>query len=310
MRRVLVTNRQSRVNRRRPEGAAELASTIGAELVDPATLEELDEVAPRLREADELFVHGGDGTLHRVLTAMHRRGEGASFPVLSVLRAGTMNIVADSIGQKGSARRAAEAVASGATPTVQEASPMSVDVGEDEPCLGFLAGGGIISRFLEVYYESPDPTPAQAGLLLGRGALSALVGGRLAKRLTRPFEGRLLVDGESWEGGRWTAVALGSVEELGLGFTPFPGIRSHEGQVHVIGIGSGIAGLAFELPRVWLGRGLRRAGNREQRARTVELIADEPIPFMVDGGVGAGPHPHASTSALPRLVTRDRQTPF
>lgn len=288
MKRVLVTNRQSRANRRRPGGAGALAATIGAELVDPATLDELDQVAPSLRAADELFVHGGDGTLHRVLTAMHRRGEGTTYPVLSVLRAGTMNIVADSIGQRGSAKRAAEAVASGATPAVQQASPMSVDVGEDEPCLGFLAGGGIISRFLEMYYETPDPTPAQAGLLLARGALSALVGGRLAKRLTRPFEGQLLVDGEPWEGERWTAVALGSVEELGLGFTPFPEIRAHDRHVHVIGIGSGIAGLAFELPRVWLGRGLRRSGNREQRAQTVELIADEPIPFMVDGDFYAG----------------------
>jgi diacylglycerol kinase family enzyme len=247
--------------------------------------------APALAEADELWVHGGDGTLHRVLTAVHRaKGSDpeATFPTVSVLRAGTMNIVADSLGQRASAAKAVEAAAAGKVARVEHASPMLVDVGEDAPCLGFLAGGGIISRFLEVYYESPDPTPVDAGVLLAQGAASALVGGRLARRLTRPFEGELRVDGELWAGGPWMAVALGSVDQLGLGFTPFPRIRHHPGRVHVIGISSHIAALALELPRVWLGRGVRRSGNREARATDVEMVADEPIPFMVDGDFYAG----------------------
>ncbi len=286
MKRALITNRRSRVNRRRPGTARGLAVDLGATLFEPDSLEALDDLVESLAQADELWVHGGDGTLHRVLTAMHRAG--VPVPPVSLLRAGTMNIVADSVGQKGTAAQAVAVASSGVAPRVEEACPMAVDVGEEQPCVGFLAGGGIISRFLELYYETPDPTPLGAGLLLARGSLSALVGGRLARRLTRPFEGGLHVDGALWSDGPWTAVALGTVDELGLGFTPFPGVRRHPGKVHVIGIGSAIAGLALELPRVYLGKGLRRPRNREQRASRVELVADEPIPFMVDGDFYAG----------------------
>jgi len=286
VKRALVTNRHSRANRRRPDAARALAATLGAELFEPKSIEALDAMAPDFGAAEELFVHGGDGTLHRVLTALHRGG--IDLPTVSLLRAGTMNIVADSIGQKAAPERVAAMAASGGAPRVEVACPMAVDVGEEMPCVGFLAGGGVISRFLELYYQSHDPTPAGAARLLLRGSLSALVGGRLARRLTRPFDGELRVDEERWTGGPWTAVALGTVEELGLGFTPFPLVRQHRGHAHVIGIGTSISGLALELPRVFFGKGLRHPRNREQRARRVELVADEPIPFMVDGDFYAG----------------------
>ena len=53
--------------------------------------------------------------------------------------------------------------------------------------------------------------------------------------------------------------------------------------MHVIGVGSGLAALATELPRVYFGRGLARRNNREGHASVVRLVSDEPIPFMVDG---------------------------
>ena len=288
MRRVLITNRRSRANRKRPQQAEMLALGLGADLLHPETLGALDALAPQLGDADEVFVHGGDGTLHRVLTAMYRAGVDLARPSFSIAKAGTMNIVADSLGQRWADQRLVDAVAAGGKPRVAMACPMTVEVGASAPCLGFLAGGGIISRFLEVYYETPDPSPAQAGWLLARGAASSLVGGALSRRLTRPFDGELRVDGVAWEGAPWTAVALGTVEQLGLGFRPFPGIRGTLGQVHVIGIGSGIAGLAFELPRVWLGRGVGGGLNREATATKVVLASAEAIPFMVDGDVYVG----------------------
>lgn len=284
---VVVTNPRSRANRRDPGLASQLSATLGAggAVVTPPSLEALDELAPHLAAASVLGVHGGDGTLHRVLTALHRAGLEA--PPVALLRGGTMNIVADSIGMKRPALDAlAHLVGGGARREVQRAR-MVVHLGERE-VVGFLAGGGIISRFLEVYYEQPDPTPATAAALLGRGALSALVGGRTAKRLTRPFEGSLTLDGEAWEGERWLAVAVGTVEELGLGFTPFPGIGQSPERLHVIGIGSGIARLARELPSVYRGRGVHQPGNREAAAQTLVLRADQPVTLMVDGDFHAG----------------------
>jgi hypothetical protein len=44
---------------------------------------------------------------------------------------------------------------------------------------GFLFGNGLIARFLEVYYEGGEPTPAKAVWLLLRASCSAAVGGKL-----------------------------------------------------------------------------------------------------------------------------------
>jgi len=284
---VVVTNPRSRLNRKHPHLAGELSAILGSEgaVVTPPDLEALDRLAPHLARAQLLAVHGGDGTLHRVLTALHRAGE-VPPPVL-LLRGGTMNIVADSVGNKVEARQLLEQVVRGDATDEQVRHQLEVDLG-DRVVVGFLAGGGIISRFLELYYETDTPTPLDAARLLGRGALSALVGGRTARRLTRPYTGSLALDGEAWPGERWLAVAVGTVEELGLGFRPFPKVATSPGCMQVVGISSGIGTLATELPSVFLGRGVRRPGNREALCQTLELTASEPIQFMVDGDFHSG----------------------
>jgi len=284
---VVVTNPRSRLNRRRPGLASDLAARLGSAgaVVSPPDLAALDEVAPHLGQAELLGIHGGDGTLHRVLTALHRVE--VTPPPLVMLRGGTMNIVADSLGHRMEAGTTLSHVVEGRPVREEVRHVLEVSLG-DQVVVGFLAGGGIISRFLELYYEREAPTPADAALLLGRGALSAMVGGRTAARLTRPYRGSLTLDGSAWDGDRWLAVALGTVEQLGLGFRPFPKVSDHPGQMQVVGIASGIATLAVELPSVFLGRGVRRGGNREGMCRELVLRSDEPIVFMVDGDFHSG----------------------
>ncbi len=286
MRLGLLTNPRSRQNRRDPALAGRLASLAGPDAVvcEPHDLPSLDAAVARLAGVERLLVHGGDGTLHRVMTSFRRQAR--AMPPITLLRGGTMNIVADSVGHRLGAEATVIAAREGRVMTRQRRSPLRVEA--HETLWGFLAGSGIISRFLELYYARPDPTPAGAAWLLARGAASALVGGRLAEQLTRPFEGSLVVDGRAWPGQRWTAVAIGSVEQLGLGFRPFPGVSDELGRMHVVGVGSGLARLAAELPRVFLGRGVAGPGNRESNAQVVELVADGPIALMVDGDFASG----------------------
>ena len=54
------------------------------------------------------------------------------------------------------------------------------------PQYGFLFGNGLLSAFLEVWYEGSEPTPAKAAWLLGHAALSAMdKDGKLTKRKYR-----------------------------------------------------------------------------------------------------------------------------
>ncbi len=280
---VVVTNARSRDNRRDPSLASRLAAARpGVRLLAPGSLEALaGELAALQRDPPRvLAVHGGDGTLHRVLTAWLSAGP-APLPEIAVLRGGTMNIVADSIGVKVPAERFLAALDGPVGHTVRTLLRIEVD---GAPTWGFLCGNGIVSRFLETYYERPDPTPIDAARLLARGALSALVGGALIRELTRPWVGRVEADGVSLGGERpWTAIAVGAVEQLGLAFRVFHLLRPGDDAFHVIALGGSVADLARELPRLWAGRGVSRPGHREQLVRELVLEGPEPMALMVDG---------------------------
>jgi hypothetical protein len=107
---AVITNPRARRNRRSPGRPAQLGRRIKGlgEVCAPDGFEALETalVEQQRRGVSLLIVDGGDGTLHRVLTSVaHVWGE-QRWPRLAVLRSGTMNIVADSIGSRGQPDRA------------------------------------------------------------------------------------------------------------------------------------------------------------------------------------------------------------
>ena len=308
---VLLTNPRSRANRRDPEGVRRLVQQVGlpVTVVTPNTLDALADHAAAWRASPPpwVAVHGGDGTLHRVVTALlHAHGD-TPLPPLAVLPAGTMNIVANSLNQRGPIRTLLTRLHDAAKRPTHPVWTLKV-TGTEGVHYGFLFGNGIIGRFLEVYYEGSEPTPAKAAAILARGALSAPFGGKMIRRLTRPFSGTVRVDGHDWGPGPWTAVAAGTVEQLGLGFRAFHLAPTHPGQLHAIGIGSGVAALAWDLPRIFQGRGPGGTGNRECAAHQMELHSDEPIGFMIDGDFHQSQGP-VTVQTGPSLQVIDLSTP-
>ncbi|MCA9493964.1 MAG: diacylglycerol kinase, partial [Myxococcales bacterium] len=98
---LVLTNPRSGANRRDRGLAARLRQLApDARLEAPADLEALAHVLGDARASGvtRVAVHGGDGTLHRVLTAWYQEAPDAPMPEVAILRGGTMNIVADSVG--------------------------------------------------------------------------------------------------------------------------------------------------------------------------------------------------------------------
>lgn len=288
----VLTNPRSRHNRRDPGVARSLAYVLGekGQLVAPDDLDALNHTAERFRDhgIEVLCVNGGDGTLHQALTALVRAyGEEAELPPIAMLRGGTMNIVADSIGVRVPAAAMLEQVVdayhAGESLRERRVRCIRIELDDQPPSYGFLSGNGIIARFLEVYYEKPDPTPADAARLLLRGSMSALVGGRLIRRLTRPWEGTLTLDGERWPHDRWVAVAIGTIEQMGLGFRVFHLLERSPDRLQVVGLAGSVTDLARELPSVYRGRGVHRPGDRTEVGSELVLEGTEAQAIMIDG---------------------------
>ena len=280
---ALLVNPHARSNKRDPTLGPRLAKALGKDcaFAEPDGLDALTATMGEWHRAgiDTVIVHGGDGTLHRTLTALVRAWP-TPLPTLAIIPGGTMNIVASSLGIKGRPLHLARGLTD--SQRVVRRWAMRIE-GPPQTQYGFLFGNGIIARFLEVYYEGAPPTPAKAARILARGTGSALIRGPYIRKLTRPFHGTLTLGDQQWGPGDFTAIAAGTVEQIGLGFRAFPLSRRHPGSIHVVGVTGSVVDLALDLPRIYLGKGVRRPGNFDTHGVVFRLTSPEPMGFMIDG---------------------------
>lgn len=286
---VVVTNPRSRRNRNNPGLRQTMANVMGSRgaLVAPPSLEALDAEMVRCRDegVGMVGVHGGDGTLHRTLTALVRAyGEDASLPRVVVLRGGTMNIIGGSIGATWSLKRTLEAMLSDASAFHEVARPcLRLAFGESRPSYGFLVGNGVVSRFLEVFYEVDDPSPVKALVMVLRASGSVLVGGPLSRRLLARWTGSVRLEADLWEARPWLGVAVGAITQLGLGSRVFNDVDPQARAFQVLGIAGGVGRLVRAVPRLYLGRGVHHAEHQSAVSERCVMAGDGPFGFTIDG---------------------------
>lgn len=291
---AVVTNPRSRQNRRNPRIAGQLSYLLGerGEVAQPSTLSELVETAKKYRdrEIDVLAINGGDGTAHVVLTAFARAYGGAPLPPVALLRGGTMNTVASGLGIRGKPATLLSSLVDRyhrQEPfALVERSLLKVD--GEEPQFGFLFGNGIVSNFLEAYYEGSEPSPLKAASVLTRAVASTLVGGALSARLMRPTRVAMKTDTGAWPMQDYLTVTAGTVDDMGLRFRPFMEAPRHPGYMQVLGIACRPVDVLWQLVRMRLGLLPNHPDISSSLTRRIELQSDQPISYMIDGDFHVG----------------------
>lgn len=288
----VVTNPRSRRNRKNPGLRRELSYILGERdrLEAPSDLDALRASLAHFRERDIdiLAINGGDGTAHVVLSAMLEVYGDHPFPQIALLRGGTMNTVASGLGIKGRPRellgRLADQYHSGEPFRVAERNLIVVD-GKHA---GFLFGNGLISQFLEAYYEGSEPSPAKAAWLLARVIGSAFVGGPLIRKLVKPVRCQVTVGIRRWENTEWLSVAAGTADDIGLGFRPFYKCLEHPGHMHAVGFSGGPLTPISRLWRIWRARPIDHPKVVDAVVDRMVIEADTPLGYMVDGDFHQG----------------------
>lgn len=288
----VISNPRSGKNKRNPKLAKKLAYILGERhiMAEPDRLDTLHEVARHFKDhdIDVLCINGGDGTAHLIFSVFLEVWGDKPLPMIALLRGGTMNTMPRNLGITGSPEdilgRVVQLYHSGEPFSVIERNLMVVD-GKHA---GFLFGNGIISSFLEVYYEGGDASPWKAFKVLVAAAWSAIVGGRLAQRLTQPVRCRVRVDGALWPLEQYIAVSAGTMADIGFGFRPFYAAPNHPNHFHAVGFGCTIGDIVKSLLNVRLARSTGRADVLEAVAKRMTLEADHPIGYMVDGDFHEG----------------------
>jgi diacylglycerol kinase family enzyme len=285
---VVFLNPRSRANRRDPGLSRRLARTLGdaGRVLASPTFEALAEDARSLAAAPPrvIAVHGGDGTLHHVLTALlDAFAGGPPLPPIAILGGGTMNVVSASLGIRARtfpflADLARQARAGTPFPTVAR---RCMKVGNQ---FGFVFGNGILANFLGEYYARPGYGPARAFWLLAKIFVSAVASGPLAERVFRPRRDRVTVDGQVLPFAALTAVSAGTVREVGLRFKLNHRADDDPDRFAVLAIHGTARTLIPDILSVYMGRGISVARAYSTLATELEIVpADGECPYTIDG---------------------------
>lgn len=294
----VVVNPRSRYIKQDPAAIERLRRILGdrGELVASRAIDEVDGIAERFKRdgVDVVAIAGGDGTAGIMARGIIAAYGVAAAPPLALLRGGTMNTVANALKlPRGKPEehltRLLERTRGGALPPVVR-RPTLVANGR----LGFLFGTGAFYTFLEEYYRAghDNPSAATAVETITRAAASVLTRGSFARRIVTPHVASVVHDGTLLGERAYLALAAGTVAEVGLGFTPFPLTDQHRDAFQFIAVHGRPADIVRDLPRVWLGRGLRPENGDSVIAREVVITPrDGVVDYMVDGDLYASDGP-------------------
>jgi diacylglycerol kinase family enzyme len=281
-------NPRSRANRRNPRIASEFQALLGSDghVVAPTTLEDLDAAALALRATPPkvVAVHGGDGTLHRLLTAMGRAFGDEPLPPIAILGGGTMNVVSASLHIRERAipfvKQLVETARSGSD--FQTVRRRCLKIGD---LFGFIFGNGLLANFLGEYYGGGGQYgPARAVWLLLRAFGSALTGGPFIKRLFKRWEGTLEVDGQVLERTSFVGVGAATVREVGMGFKLNHRADDDPERFGFLAIHARPVALIPDFVTVYAGRGIAPAHAMSAVASRLRVIPkDGSMAYTIDG---------------------------
>jgi diacylglycerol kinase (ATP) len=292
---AVFVNPGSRANRRDPGCAERFARILGEDgiVVAPPTLPLLSAEARRIAALAPavIGIHGGDGTLHRTLSALLAAYASRPLPPVAILPGGTMNVVASSLGIRTKPEpllaELAQAARQGLAPSTLRRRCLRV--GDD---YGFIFGNGLLTNFLEEYYARGSYGASRAIWIIVRILFSLLTTGRYARRVFRRFRGRVRVDGTTLPRTRLTGIGAGTVSEVGFRFKLHHRADDDPDKMGGLAIHGGPLALLLDVLDVRLGRGLspKRADSFVARRLDIEPLTEETT-YTLDGDlyVARGP---------------------
>lgn len=284
----LITNPSAGKNAGNPSRIESLRQILGSDGVirEAQACEEISDIAREFRRGniDILAIDGGDGTLHHALSAFIPIYSGADLPPIALLRGGTMNTIAHSLGIRGGS----EAILQRALSTIREQVPLEVvrtNALKVNDRYGFIFGLGFPVNLLKAYYQGEGRGPAKTIRVLLRVLLSMLEKGDTDSSFFRPFEADIWLNGKRLPPGRYTALLGSTVEEVGLGFKPTRRAREKEGLFQTLCLGTGPKKSGLNALRVLLGMQLRGERLVDRMVRRSVIKLEKPADIQIDGEI-------------------------
>ena len=251
-------------------------------------IEELAAVAEEFQKEgiEYVLIKGGDGTIHRVITAFANQYGEAELPKFFLLCGGTMCTLAKSLGLNGDPVKNCQSfiscyLAKLKFPIINQQTVMWNEK------VGFMTGAGAVSSFLALYYDESGAGPWQATKVIAKGIGSLVARGEYVKRMFQSMCCRITIDGNELGPHEHKALLISTIKGIGLGFKPTPLAYDKFGHFHCL-----VADLelkAWEVllnaPAIYLGRVLKNPKVHNFVASKVVIEPYEKFKYTIDGEV-------------------------
>lgn len=282
----VILNPYSRKYARNPQKAKRMGFIVGdkASCKETEDLEDLRRVAEefKTRDIDILAISGGDGTNHCTLTTFINVYGDKPLPKIALLRGGTLNTVANTMGVKGSS----EGILSNLLVKYHEDIPFETRQAmltkiNDE--YGFIFGMGVLFNFMDHYYRSENLSPTHATGTLIHSVFSAIGNGLFARKMFDRFDGEVTVNGKRWPFANYSALYTGSINQIGLNFMVYYLTDKNPDMFHAAGFSLPPRNVLTYVPRMYLGKPSGCPNMIEEAATEMIIKLKKPLPYTIDG---------------------------
>ena len=290
----IITNPYSKLNKKRPTRGRLLGYIVGqfGNLEVTNSLEDIGRVANLFKEQsiEILAINGGDGTISRTLTAFIRAYGSTPLPKVLVLRGGTINMLADNLGIRGTPEeilvRMLECQSGLRPKEVQSLATLSVG-GQ----YGFLFGNGFVARYLSQFYKNKTGRIGSVFLII-RIYLNWLFSRKRYSEVVMDEAFRVVFDGQTTDAEiNSVAMMASTVERMPLGFKLFPEARAGLSRFQFFALEMSASSLPWKLPLAILRNRPGRFFGKVSRlaSRLVVSSINGRQPYTLDGELFEAP---------------------
>lgn len=268
------------------ERSSQLGKILGNHgvLRETRSLEELNKVAREFYEEklEILAICGGDGTTQRVLTAFEKIYREEGFPLVALLKGGTMNLLEHSLGMKGDPvqrlQNLIKIAEKGKYPTISHTL-----LRVNSQC-GWIFGNGMPANFLEEYYRSGTPSFQQAISTFSTAFWSTITGHKnYIEQLFTPVHAEVQVGDVKLPDTCFTALMAATEKECGFGFKPFYQARKEQGKFHFLALNLQPKELLQNLHKFRAGQKVVDDTNCNAVTNHVMIETAVPYHYTIDG---------------------------
>ena len=252
-------------------------------IVTPSSIGELHSETRKMakQKPDYICIAGGDGTLHVVLSSVMNSFKQKPIPPVLILKEGTMDNVARTINLKGRGpellKRLIDAVNHGKPIETHERSTMKIN---DMYC--FLFGTGFVTNFLKKAYSGKEKGVIRNIQVALMSASEAIRNSRDGE-IFRELHGKIYLDGKLVKINPTHGLLAGTVEHIGMGFSPMPDGAKKEKAFQVIVLGMKPSSIILNLNRLRTGRMIKSEEYLNCHAKKIVMNYPDEYDYTMDG---------------------------